>query len=332
VAGAIVLVALVVAGTADTARAAIAEGCPAVATFPAIECRAAALGQAMQIAAELGVLDRRSPFIVSTAEIAILDASDVCNSTAKRTRPRATARLARAAESFDHLRRRLTAASNRGHLDAANRDAYLAVIGPLVDDLHALRAGLVCPTSTENVCGDGVPQLGFSGGPGEEECDDGNTRDGDGCSAQCLIEPSPHDLPGFTAFAFSRQSAFGFCPPTGRLFDLEATTDTAGAVTLQWSILRDDAGCADIPFQCIDLDRASRVLTSAEAAELRAAFQPVRVVATLPNGCSSIAFDPCLVNAFAWDDFRANDFLCHAPLLRAEEVARILGVLDTLTH
>jgi len=68
------------------------------------------------------------------------------------------------------------------------------------------------------------------------------------------------------------------------------------------------------------------------AAELRTAFEPVRVVATLPNGCSTIAIDPCLVNAFTWDDFAASDFLCHIPLLRSGEVVRILGVLHALTH
>jgi cysteine-rich repeat protein len=36
----------------------------------------------------------------------------------------------------------------------------------------------------EPCCGDGVKE-------GDEECDDGNTADGDGCSAECTIEPPP---------------------------------------------------------------------------------------------------------------------------------------------
>lgn len=36
-----------------------------------------------------------------------------------------------------------------------------------------------------NVCGDGVLDV-------DEECDDGNTNDGDGCTSQCVMEdPKP---------------------------------------------------------------------------------------------------------------------------------------------
>ena len=41
--------------------------------------------------------------------------------------------------------------------------------------------GCTCSITTPPVCGDGILQ-------GAEECDDGNTSDGDGCSADCLIE------------------------------------------------------------------------------------------------------------------------------------------------
>jgi len=41
---------------------------------------------------------------------------------------------------------------------------------------------LECPEPPVNVCGDDILNLGV------EECDDGNLIDGDGCSAQCIIE------------------------------------------------------------------------------------------------------------------------------------------------
>jgi len=320
------------ATTADAARPAIAEGCPAVATFPSLDCRAAELERSMLIASEIGTLDRRSPFIVHVARIALLDASGVCNTATKRAHPRAIARLGRGMRALDRLRRRLISESKRAHLDPANRDAYLALILPLIDDVRALRATLVCPGQFENVCGDGVPQTGFAGGPNGEECDDGNNADGDGCSAQCRIEPTLHDFSAFGTFTFNRESALGFCPPTGQLFDVEATTGAMGAITMRWSVLRDDAGCDDPPFRCCDRDEFTRVLTSDEAILLRGAFHAVRVVATEPNGCSSVAFDPCLVNAFGWDDFVATDVLCHTPLVRSDEVARILAVLNGLTQ
>ena len=34
----------------------------------------------------------------------------------------------------------------------------------------------------QSVCGDGVVTFGI------ESCDDGNTNDGDGCSADCFVE------------------------------------------------------------------------------------------------------------------------------------------------
>ena len=318
--------------TADAAPAAIAEGCPAVATFASIDCRAAELGQSMLIASEIGSLDRRSPFIAQVARIAILDAKGVCNADTPHAHPRAIARLGGGARLLDRLRRRLILESKRSRPDPADRDAYLAVILPLIGDVRALRVGLVCPGQFENVCGDGVPQTGFAGGPNAEECDDGNNADGDGCSALCRIEPTLHDVSAFGTFTFSRESALGFCPPGGQLFDLEATTGATGAITMRWSILRDDAGCDEPPFQCPDRDESSRVLTSDEATLLRGAFHAVRVVATAPNGCSGIAIDPCLVNTFAWDDFVATDFLCHTPLVRSDEVARILAMLNGLTQ
>ena len=39
-----------------------------------------------------------------------------------------------------------------------------------------------CKVCSQIVCGDGIPA-------GDEECDDGNTEDGDGCSADCKEEP-----------------------------------------------------------------------------------------------------------------------------------------------
>ncbi len=310
----------------------LADQCPALATLPAVECRATELVRSMETAAEIGSLDRTSPTIAHKAHVAITDAAFRCDTPARGAHARAVGALRRAGQLLDRLRRRLVAETRHAKIDPAIEDAYRAVIVPLVADLRIVREQLVCPSNADNVCGDGVPQTGFAGGPGQEECDDGNDRNGDGCSAQCLLEPVREDFSRFHTFTFSRDSAFGFCPPVGELFDAHVTTDPGGVVSLHWSILRDDAGCTEPPFQCADRDAFSRVLTSDEVTQLRDAFRTVRVVDATPNGCATIAFDPCLVNGFTWDEFHANDFLCHAPLLRTDEVTRILGVLTGLAQ
>lgn len=43
------------------------------------------------------------------------------------------------------------------------------------------------PPSQEGICGDGVLDSPLTGS-GQEECDDGNTEDGDGCDSSCLLE------------------------------------------------------------------------------------------------------------------------------------------------
>jgi cysteine-rich repeat protein len=187
------------------------------------------------------------------------------------------------------------------------------------------------PTRAPAGCGNGIPARGFSGGPNQEECDDGNHVDGDGCSATCLIEPTVTDLSDFGIFEFQRGSAFDFCPPVDALFDLRAESTDADTVTLSWSVLRDTTNCTVLDQTCPDRDHFSRTLSASEATSLREAFRAVRVVESLPTGCTDIAIDPCLVNAFRWDDFGAVDFLCHTPLLRRDETERLFAVLNELT-
>ncbi|MGR9037027.1 MAG: SGNH/GDSL hydrolase family protein [Gammaproteobacteria bacterium] len=50
------------------------------------------------------------------------------------------------------------------------------------------QCGVSCGTPSSVVCGNGVPETG-------EECDDGNTADGDGCSSLCLLETSGTSVP-----------------------------------------------------------------------------------------------------------------------------------------
>ena len=60
---------------------------------------------------------------------------------------------------------------------------------------------IICRLFTHTYCGDGEVQQPNSegiGGPdndGFEECDDGNNEDGDGCSADCLVEEDPPEDP-----------------------------------------------------------------------------------------------------------------------------------------
>jgi hypothetical protein len=51
-----------------------------------------------------------------------------------------------------------------------------------------------------------------------------------------------------------------------------------------------------------------------------------------PAGCATIAYDPCLVNAFQWDTNRVTDFECRAPKLANGEVSRLLQLLDDFAH
>ena len=46
----------------------------------------------------------------------------------------------------------------------------------------------VCQQYTVNLCGDGIQSNGPLNTDGREECDDGNTVSGDGCSSTCKIE------------------------------------------------------------------------------------------------------------------------------------------------
>jgi cysteine-rich repeat protein len=163
------------------------------------------------------------------------------------------------------------------------------------------------------------------------DCDDGNREDGDGCSAQCLLEPALEDFSRFAKFAFSRESALGFCAPVGAPFDFAVATN-GGSTTVHWSVLRDGVGCESFPFSCPDRDDFMRILTADEVSRLRETFRAVELFEQRPNGCDAIAFDPCLVNSFRWDEFAATDSPCETPLIPATEVVRILDVLADLTN
>jgi len=189
--------------------------------------------------------------------------------------------------------------------------------------------------SEPDECGDGVEKTDLAGGPGGEECDDGNRRDGDGCSAECLLEPRLVDVSDFETFEFRRESAFGFCPPVGAIFRGRVAADGAGTATFEGLILRGDARCQGVAIpdaECLDLEEFTRPLGVEEEAELREALRAVAVHEQRPNGCDTIAFDPCLVNAFQWDTFRVTDFECRAPKLPDAEVRRLLRLLEELVR
>ena len=71
--------------------------------------------------------------------------------------------------------------------DAVNGDHCRCPEGTHFDDNECV------PNSQEPRCGDGNVDVGLG-----EECDDGNTADGDGCSANCTIEENNHEIPEFT--------------------------------------------------------------------------------------------------------------------------------------
>lgn len=71
---------------------------------------------------------------------------------------------------------------------------YVAVVDYLGGEILAYEVAF--HSTTPNVCGNGVPE-----GAANEQCDDGNTVPGDGCSATCTLEINPTIVayPGATA-------------------------------------------------------------------------------------------------------------------------------------
>ena len=65
----------------------------------------------------------------------------------------------------------------------STKAAATIVLNDTVRDASTLFNSVFAPDWTLAQCGDGNVDTEF-----EEECDDGNTEDGDGCSADCLNE------------------------------------------------------------------------------------------------------------------------------------------------
>lgn len=209
---------------------------------------------------------------------------------------------------------------------AATDTPVLVATATATDTTTPTASPTATATPIPESCGDGMPQTRFDFPL--EECDDGNTRDGDGCSATCSIEPTVMNFSRFDTFEFRRQQALGFCAPEGEVFDA-LITRTGGSFTLKGSILRDAQSCE--PFgTCDDREDVMRVLTSTEAANLVDAFRAVALIAAIPTWCERIAVDPCVINAFTWDDIRAGDYECSKPSLRFGETARLVNVLNDL--
>ena len=189
----------------------------------------------------------------------------------------------------------------------------------------------VTPTATATPipesCGDGMPETDFDM---SEECDDGNMRDGDGCSATCLIEPAVHDFSRFDTFEFRRQPALGFCAPEDEVFDA-VITRTGSIFTLTGSILRDARSCEGLG-GCADREEVMRVLTTDEAAALTEAFRAVEFLAAMPSWCERIAVDPCVIDAFSWDGLRVTDYPCSDSSMRFDETTRLVDALNELVH
>jgi len=106
-------------------------------------------------------------------------------------------------------------------------------------DLGAYELGTLLPpygprTAGSEVCGDGTRQ-------GTEECDDGNTRDGDGCSGSCRVEVGPGTDGGTTGRDGGGPAADGSVPGrdagTGGDGDGGCGCRLASAHTSRWHLL-----------------------------------------------------------------------------------------------
>ena len=133
--------------------------------------------------------------------------------------------------------------------------------------LEGCPAPPLTPTPVGPGCGDGITN-------GQEECDDGNRQDGDGCSANCTLEPNGDLCTGIAAHSGTRLAtalvAAGLSTPlyltaeprdVARLFIVEQT----GRIRIvKWGTLLDD------PF----VDLSARVSCCGERGLLSMAFHP----------------------------------------------------------
>lgn len=159
---------------------------------------------------------------------------------------------------------------------------------------------------------------------------------------RCPLPTSVQDLSGFQQFELSRQSALGFCPPVGSVFHVVVTGRDDGTYDLQLTVTEEralgDPDCLDEPFfpftpegKCLAaVPRSDRVLTADEVTSLRAAFGAVRTVEAPDPQCAIIAFDPCVIDTFRWDDLAVNDFLCSSRWMSFQQAEELTAALDVL--
>jgi hypothetical protein len=162
-----------------------------------------------------------------------------------------------------------------------------------------------------------------------------------GNAYHCPVPTSVHDFSDFRRFELSRESALGFCAPIGSVFHVVVARRTDGAYDLQSSVAEErafgDPDCVD-PFfplgpeeKCLAaVPRPDRVLTADELASLQSAFGEVRTVDAPDPQCAILAFDPCVIDTFRWDDVAATDFRCHGRRVSFERGEQLTAVLDAL--
>ena len=160
-------------------------------------------------------------------------------------------------------------------------------------------------------CGDGGGSSGNTCGnhvvESREQCDDGNTIDGDGCSSRCAREGAvERDLSeGLVTFRYFLRPGLGFCAQAGGVYRVEIAQGGDGNLTVTGSVLEagDRAGPSCVPEvttgAClVERDVTQRTLSETETNRVFAAFESVRIETEPEPGCGSE--DPCLVDRFIW--------------------------------
>ena len=160
-----------------------------------------------------------------------------------------------------------------------------------------------------------------------------------GLPATVACEHTVVDRSDFRFFTFFARPAFGYCPALGGASHVFMSVRD-GVITREAAVIVEgapgDPDCLDgvttvPPVACPrEITLPPRVLTTDEAERVRNAFSSIERERLQNPDCKRIAFDPCLLNEFTWDNAQITDFICGQPRVLPDQSAALLAVLDSL--
>ena len=154
-----------------------------------------------------------------------------------------------------------------------------------------------------------------------------------GCESFPVCEPriELRDFSGFEVFEYRIGPGLGFCPSDGDIYSLTLTRTESG-MRLEHSLVdfREEPGEeSECLFDTIDVECAvvvpqpGRELTESEVRATLEEFDAIDVTIGPDPICNCIAFDPCLVRDFSWDDEHVAMFPCSSQFVRGEQAVEL---------